>query len=116
MSPGIELVYPWDQRILTTEWVQTHDQRSRCKVQCPGTLEKVPSHRPYMAAVVVFRQLHRHISHGVVDQRRQPADHLHPATLPARSVGIRTLLVVAARHPIQHLVMDSYSVRLFVVL
>src|SRR4051812_45825899 len=100
MSLCIELVNPWNQRILTTERVQAHDQRFRRQVQRPGTLEEGPPHCPYVAAVIVSRQLHCHIPHRVVDQRHQPADHLHPTTPPAWSVGIGTLLVVAAGYPI----------------
>src|ERR1700677_248329 len=112
----IERINYRDQRFLTRERVQVHEQGFRCLVQLPWPVEQLPPQGLDVFARVALPQLVGQVSDRVVHQRHQPAEHLQRPTVKARPLPVGTVLVVAARHRIHEQIVNLDPMSLFVPL
>ena len=113
---GVDASICWQQRLLLGERVQVHDQGLRRAVQAPRPVEELPPQRADMAAVD-SRRPDRPPGRPPRCTPTPPASR-SSATGPAgnAAAAVRALLVVAARHRVQELVMHAHPIALLVVL
>ena len=116
MMAGIQLINLGQQLFLTAKWVEVDDQGLGRFIQLSWSVEELPPQGSHVLADMVWSQRRGQVGHRVVHQGHQPADHLQRATMEARPLPIRAVLVITAGHGIDQQVVHLHAMALLMVL